>query len=286
MPRRLPDHVSDDEITIVARRVLLDALEALSAHRGAITLVGAQAVHLRTRAGGGTMTSYTTDADLTVDPAVLADEPRLERAMTDAGFVAGNNPGSWLRSSALGGRTEHIVVDLMVADTFSGPGSRRSGIIPPHGREATRRTAGLEPASIDADVMAVESLEPDADPRVAEVLVAGPAALLVAKAHKLGERARNASGARLVAKDAGDVFRIMNEVDVRDVARRTRRMLADPRSEAATRLGLAYLDELFGAPGRRGVVLAVEALSVDVDADLISTVAPAYVAAMRRGAEP
>lgn len=72
---RFPDGISAQVITVVARQVLLDALEALQAHRDAITLVGAQAVHLRTAAGELTTASYTSDADLGVDPAVLDDEP-------------------------------------------------------------------------------------------------------------------------------------------------------------------------------------------------------------------
>jgi hypothetical protein len=36
-----------DELYVVARRVLLDALDALREHRHAVVLVGAQAVYLR-----------------------------------------------------------------------------------------------------------------------------------------------------------------------------------------------------------------------------------------------
>lgn len=65
---RFPDGIPAEVITVVARRVLLDALEALQAQRDAITLVGAQAVHLRIAAGGLTTASYTSDAHLGVDP--------------------------------------------------------------------------------------------------------------------------------------------------------------------------------------------------------------------------
>jgi hypothetical protein len=54
-----------------------------------------------------------------------------------------------------------------------------------------------------------------------------------------------------------------------------------PRSEAATRQGLEYLDGLFGAPGRRGVVMAIDALSAEVDAEQILSLAPAYAAALK-----
>lgn len=279
---RFPDGISAEVITVVARRVLLDALEALQAHRDAITLVGAQAVHLRTAAGELTTASYTSDADLGVDPEVLDDEPLLEQTMTAAGFTQGPDPGHWHRPEKIGDRIEEVVVDLMVADTFSGPGSRRSGVIPPHSRDATRRTPGLEPAAVDYDVMAVPSLEPERDGRVLDVRVAGVAALLVAKCHKLGERVRETSQRRVLAKDAGDVVRLMLSTDAGPVRQRLELLLADPRAEASTRQGLDYLAELFGAPRRQGVVMAIDALGAEVDADQVRALAPAYVVALRR----
>ena len=45
-----------DELYVIARRVLLDALEALGPHRDATILVGAQAIYLHTgdaEASGG-----------------------------------------------------------------------------------------------------------------------------------------------------------------------------------------------------------------------------------------
>ncbi|MGH3720928.1 MAG: hypothetical protein ACRDRI_19180 [Pseudonocardiaceae bacterium] len=137
-------------------------------------------MHLRTAVGELTTASYTSDADLGVDPEVLDDKPLLEQTMTAAGFTQGPNPGHWHRPEKIGDRIEEVVVDLMVADTFSGPGSRRSGVIPPHSRDATRRTPGLEPAAVDHDVMAVPSLEPERDGRVLDVRVAGVAALWAA----------------------------------------------------------------------------------------------------------
>jgi hypothetical protein len=41
---------------------------------------------------------------------------------------------------------------------------------------------------VDADLMHLVALEPTSDPRGFEVRVAGPAALLVAKLHKIGDR--------------------------------------------------------------------------------------------------
>lgn len=68
-----------DELYVMARRVLLDALDALGLHRDALVLVGAQAVYLRVGAADMAVAPYTTDADLVIDPAVLAAIPPLER---------------------------------------------------------------------------------------------------------------------------------------------------------------------------------------------------------------
>ncbi len=51
-----------------ARRVLLDALTALQPHIGAIVLIGAQAVYLRTAGRLSTYQPFTTDADLARSP--------------------------------------------------------------------------------------------------------------------------------------------------------------------------------------------------------------------------
>src|ERR1700739_248550 len=83
---------------VIARSVLLDALETLGAQRDAVILVGAQAVYLHTGAVELAVAAFTTDADLTFDPALLQQAPELEAAMTAAGFVRGNRVGAWVVS--------------------------------------------------------------------------------------------------------------------------------------------------------------------------------------------
>jgi hypothetical protein len=58
-----------DAVYIQARRVLLDALEALDEHRSALVLVGAQAIYLRTGEGGLAVAPYTIDGDIAPDDA-------------------------------------------------------------------------------------------------------------------------------------------------------------------------------------------------------------------------
>lgn len=107
--------------TIYARTALLDALEALGAHRDSIILVGAQAIYLRTGQADVALAEYTTDADLAIDPRTLGPNPRIEEAMSTAGFMrdpANINPGTWI--SARG-----IPVDLMVPDNVAGSSQSR-----------------------------------------------------------------------------------------------------------------------------------------------------------------
>jgi hypothetical protein len=71
---------------VAARTVLLDALQALAAHRRALVVVGAQAVYLRTGSAGLVVAPYTTDGDVALDPSLLGDDPLLEEAMRQQGF--------------------------------------------------------------------------------------------------------------------------------------------------------------------------------------------------------
>jgi hypothetical protein len=80
---------------VAARRVLLDALEALGPHRKAVVLVGAQAIYLHVGEGDMAVAPFTTDGDLAINPGVLDDEPILAEALRAAGFGLAVNPGTW-----------------------------------------------------------------------------------------------------------------------------------------------------------------------------------------------
>jgi hypothetical protein len=58
-----------DPTYVRARRVLLDALEALGAHREAIVLVGAQAIYLHAGEGDLALAPYTTPQGSLLHPA-------------------------------------------------------------------------------------------------------------------------------------------------------------------------------------------------------------------------
>ena len=163
-----------DREYVRARRVLLDALDALSSHLEAVILVGAQAVYLHTGDTDLAVAPHTTDADLALDPEILRADPNLDQIMTQAGFVlrSPDNPGIWTSER------EGINVDLLVPHAVSG-GGRRGARIEGHSHHAARKTPGLEGVLVDKRLMPVEALE-NSDERRFEIWVAGPTALLVA----------------------------------------------------------------------------------------------------------
>lgn len=161
-----------------------------------------------------------------------------------------NQPGAWLNADG-------IPVDLMVPERLAGAGgkSARGARIPPHDKHATRRARGLEAAIVDNNAMAVAALASD-DQRTYDVRVAGTAALTVAKAHKIGERAQHDPD-RLVDKDAHDVYRILIATDTALLAADFTRLLADELSSAATAEAIAFIRDLFAAgPDATGSVMA------------------------------
>jgi hypothetical protein len=239
----------DAELLIAARSALLDALDALVDQRDALVLIGAQAIYLHTGAAVVALAEATKDSDLAIDPRALADDPLLDEAMASAGFHRGltaPQPGGWISPSG-------IPVDLMVPETLAGAGGRRGARIPPHSRHATRRTSGLEAAVVDHAPMAITSLV-DGEDREVTIKVAGPAALLVTKLHKLDER--RADQERLVDKDAHDVYRLLVAVDTATLADRMRMLADDELAGAATRRALDHLRKLFEAPDAIGAVMA------------------------------
>lgn len=127
----------------LARRVLLDALQALGPQHEALVLVGAQAVYLHTGDANLVVAPYTKDADVALDPALLQDEPLLADVLGKAGFRPGEHPGSWHGQS-------DIPVDLLVPATLGGPG-RRGARLGVHGNRAARKVAGLEGALVDRE---------------------------------------------------------------------------------------------------------------------------------------
>jgi hypothetical protein len=250
--------MNDDELYLIARRVLLDALDALGEHRDAIVLVGAQAVYLRVGDADLALAPYTTDADLVIDPHRLAEIPPLEQVLLGAGFApaSGDSVGVWLTRKRTSRQVEaEIAVDLLVPLSVSPGSGRRAARLPGHHAKAARIVRGLDGAVVDADLMRLSALEPD-DGRSVEVRVAGAGALLIAKAHKIDDRL---GSDRLTDKDAFDVLRLLRGTATADLADRFRRLSLDDRSAAATQRGRALLEAQFGRPQAHGVQMAIRA---------------------------
>lgn len=230
----------DTDLLVAARGALLDALDALREQHSAVVLIGAQAVYLHTGRAQVALAEATKDSDLALDPRRLADLPLIEAAMTGAGFALDQSspqPGSWLNPAG-------IPVDLMVPDMLAGGGGRRGARIPPHSKRAARRATGLEAAVVDHAPMAVRALA-HGDDRVHAVQVASPSALLVAKLYKLGDREHD-DPARLVDKDAHDIYRLLVAIPTDDFAAGFGRLRRDNLAGPAAVHALAVLDELFG----------------------------------------
>ncbi len=251
-----------------ARRVLLDALAGLRPHLDAFVLVGAQAVYLRTVDRLPGYQPFTTDADLAFDPGRLADTPLLAEAMEGVGFSFGGQPGIWHRIvTRPDGPDVTISVDLIVPEHIAPAAGRRGARLPGgHGKTAAHKTVGVEGALVDYDPIEIHALDP-MDRRTAVVNVAGPAALLVAKAIKLGERLDRPN--RLVAKDAGDIFRLYDAYDIAELSARMAEVAGDPRSAAVAVLAMGYLATLFATPRSTGIDLAAAALAQIVPRDTV-----------------
>lgn len=99
-------------------------------------------------------------------------------------------------------------MDLMVPDGVLTTSSRRRAPLDGHDSKTARRTAGLELALVDHSPHTISSLDA-ADTRNITLKVASPAALVIAKAVKLRERLDANDTSRVIAKDAGDLLRLL-----------------------------------------------------------------------------
>lgn len=104
--------------------------------------------------------------------------------------------------------------------------------------------------------------------------VAGLGALLVAKAHKLGERLSNPR--RLQAKDAGDVYRIFDATTPEEMAALLISLRADERSAPSTATALGFIRQLFETPASTGTQLAADALQGTLPAATVVAVVTGY----------
>ena len=177
-----------------------------------------------------------------------------------------------------------VEVDIMVPDGFAPAGGRRSIRLPPHSKSIARRAVGLEGAILDNDLMEIGALSAS-DRRQFTVRVAGPAALVIAKAHKIRDRLADGRVDRIADKDAADVYRLMLAVPVGDLVERLRPLLGHEAAGPACRDGVNAMRRLFGTRAGRGVEMAIEALRTTVPSERVVDVCTGFVSQVRTALE-
>jgi hypothetical protein len=175
---------------------------------------------------------------------------------------------------------ESIPVDLIVPEGAYSGGGRRAARLAGHSNQAARRVVGLEAALIDHAPIVIKALDSN-DSRFIEAEVAGPAALMIAKACKIHDRAASTQKNRLHDKDAGDVVRLMQTTHAPEVAATLDNLSSDPMAGPTTLAARGYLDELFGRRGRPGIEMASRNLGTGIDPQTIEAICTAYMAQIR-----
>jgi hypothetical protein len=214
----------------------------------------------------------TTDADLAINAVDLASVPEISGLLQGAGFVSGSNPGRWIGMN-------DVAVDLMVVPHQSGAAkaTARAAKIPPHEKRTARIARGLEPALVDNKIDEIASFE-ESDPRSFQLRIAGPAALLVAKAIKINERIEQSAlrPDRLQEKDALDVFRLLQAVDTEVLLQGFDTHITEDNAAAVSAEAIDLYRKFALIPTGVFPTLAASAAGND------PTIAPAFVALMKQ----
>ena len=254
-----------DRNYIDARETLLDAVEALGPHNDAVILVGAQAIYVHTKGEDASfaLSPFTYDADIALDPELLGSSPAIVEAMSRAGFRLGDQPGLYSRE----GRSQ---VDLLVPEAVGGPG-RRAARLGVHGNRAAMKVRGLEGALVSHTIRKITTLVPGAD-RSCILKVAGAAALLVSKVHKIGERLEDPDVRRQeqLPKDAFDIYRLLRAIDAAEMATEFELLQSHEISSRVTSEALSMFLNLFSTASDMGTQLVVRAVRGLEDPDFIA----------------
>jgi hypothetical protein len=227
-PRR---HVDDVDSARLSRRLLIDTIRQLEPFHESLTVVGAHAVFARVESVLPEMVMPSTkDADLAVNPAFVASEPTILSLLAEAGLepASADRPGIYGYASESGRpQGDRTTIDLIVPAAYAGAGRRAARI--PGQRNATTRAEGIELALYDRSSMMLHPLPGDPDQEPVEAMVAGHAALLVAKVYKIRDRVRDFGSRpyRLRPKDSVDVGLLMLASDPIEVAETMRRICAE-----------------------------------------------------------
>lgn len=248
----VPDDLEIEIIT--SRRALIDVLTGFADQIEALTVLGGHAVIEVTQGVPGLPPEDTTrDGDLGVIPQLLSESPNLSMRMTELGYEAARpeRPGVWSPISQRDRSVhERVSVDLIAPMALSRDGLTtkrriRAARVGRHGKHTVSATRGTELSVLDRQWRTLRSF--DGGP-TADAYVAGPAALLCAKAYKIHERMdpsqlrRNAD--RLRPKDFADLYRLLLAMPPQEAADVVVRGISDASIGEAVALGHRYLIEL------------------------------------------
>ncbi|MDN4639427.1 hypothetical protein QCD70_04140 [Agreia sp. PsM10] len=201
---------------VSSRRVLVDVIERLEAQRDALVVLGAHAVWEVTKHDTDLPPMDPThDADLGVIPQLLLHVPLLDQVMDAAGLEPADmsRPGVWgLKTEQELPFRERLTIDLIAAASVAGGRLKgRSADVGSHGKRSVSKTQGTELSLVDKREMELESFEDSGQSVTA--WVAGPAALLCAKAYKVIDRLDpkelERNPARYKPKDIADMYRLI-----------------------------------------------------------------------------
>lgn len=239
-----------------SRKALVRAMRDLARYRrDALVVVGAQAVYLRTEAVQLPFPPFTRDADVALDPRILEREPSLREWLIAAGYTRRDEqPGLYWAPGGQG--DDGVRIDLLVPEEFATRGGRRDARLPGDNRGVARRTRGLEASLYDRDPMPIA--DPDDVAISVESFVAGPAALIIAKAEKIAER-QSDSPERVKTKDVTDVFALLRAHEPAELQARFRHLANQPEIAAPFAAGIGAVQRVFGGP--YGRALFVDALA-------------------------
>lgn len=271
-----------DDTVVRSRRLLIDVITALADHRDALTVLGAHAVIEVTQGLADVPPDDSTrDGDLGVTPSLLLPFPKLAEVMESLGFEQEykDRPGIW---SPLSQRHLNIhardTIDLIAPYAVSyEEGSRkptRAARVGGHGKSSVSATRGTELTTVDRELVQLRSF--DDGPGV-EAYVAGPSALLCAKAYKLHDRmdatelARNSE--RLRPKDFADVYRLMLAIEPEGAAEMFARGSSAERIGDAVAVGREYLIQVLSEADYVAQQVAEAWSDVDREADFSEFVA-------------
>ena len=175
-----------------------------------------------------------------------------------------------------------IYLDVMVPDALAGPGTRGARL-GAHGERAARRAKGLEATLVDRERRTIVALDSN-DSRTREIWIAGPAALIVAKLHKIGERVEAQD--RVRDKDALDLYRLFQAVPTDHLADGIRRLRAHPLSTDVTAKALITLRALFTRRDAEGIEMTVRAAGDSANSDVIRASMVALATDLLAATEP